>query len=205
MSSTIRSDTGKRHVAKYANKNPIQRFVLARTFDAIGREIRSLAPARTLEFGSGEGLFLEQLKKRNLIIDNLVAIDIREDALESARALHPEYEFLNQDLLTWDRERRSFELVIASQVLEHLPQPGRFMQRLVELSAGHLLLTVPWEPWFRLMNLLRGRDIARLGNHPEHVNLWGLNAFRSFVGKYAEVERAYTVFPFIIAIARSPG
>ena len=51
-----------------------------------------------------------------------------------------------------------FDLVVASEVLEHLYEPERFLERLCRLSRGPVLLTVPHEPWFRLCNLLRGRD-----------------------------------------------
>jgi hypothetical protein len=64
-----------------------------------------------------------------------------------------------------------------------------------------MLLTVPWEPWFRLMNLLRGRDITRLGNHPEHINQWSIRQFESLVAKYAYIQKTQTVFPFMIVIA----
>jgi hypothetical protein len=92
---------------------------------------------------------------------------------------------------------------VASQVLEHLPEPEIFLERLAAFSNKHLLLTVPWEPWFRTINLIRGRDIKRLGNHPEHINLWGLRGFERLVSKYATVEKAYTVFPFIVVVAKT--
>jgi hypothetical protein len=68
--------------------------------------------------------------------------------------------------------------------------------------AGCLLLTVPTEPWFQIANLLRGRHLARLGNHPEHVNRWSFSKFCGFVADQAEISRAYRVFPFTVVVAR---
>jgi SAM-dependent methyltransferase len=203
--TTIRDDTTQRHLRKYSNKNPVQRLVLDRFFDAVVREIRTLRPRSTLDFGCGEGLFLQKLKDRGLVLDGFCGIDLRADALEHARNLHPEYRFECVDLLRWNRPAASFDLVIASEVLEHMPEPASVLARLTHFSRQHLLLTVPWEPWFRLMNLLRGRDIGRLGNHPEHVNLWSFSGFCRFLESHVRIVRAYTVFPFTVVVAATRG
>jgi len=48
--------------------------------------------------------------------------------------------------------------VIALEVLEHLFEPGPALRRLVTMTHGALVLTVPHEPWFQLANLARGRS-----------------------------------------------
>ncbi len=202
VQGTIRADTAQRHIQKYTNKNPIHRYLLEHFFDVVADEIRNLPSDHILEFGCGEGLFLEKLKQRGIEFKSLLGIDLRAEALEHAASLHPDYRFRKIDILEWDYEPKSFDLVIASQVLEHLPNPNPVLKRLALLSRKHLLLTVPWEPWFRLVNLLRGRDLCRLGNHPEHVNLWGFTNFKRFVEKYALVTTARVAFPFTVVTAR---
>jgi len=195
-------DTAIRHLHKYSNRNPLHQMILGRFFDKVAEEITRLSPLNVLEFGCGEGLFLQQLKKRNIYFKKLIGIDCRDDAIQYAKSLHPEYDFFKADLLSWSRPGRSFDLVIASQVLEHLESPDQFLKRLTYYSRQYLLLTVPLEPWFSLINLLRGRDILRLGNHPEHINLWRYNQFQRFVSRHARIEESYSIFPFIITIAR---
>lgn len=202
--TTIQENTTQRHLKKYNNKNPIHKYTLGRFFDRVAVETSNLKPHSTLEFGCGEGLFLEELKKRNIKFNHLTGIDLRQDAIDCARDLLPEYTFQCIDLFDF-QPREKFDLVIVSQVLEHLLEPGVFMERLVVLSDKHLLLTVPWEPWFQLMNFIRGRDFLRLGNHPEHVNRWTANGFRKFVSKYVTVCHTTLVFPFIILIAEVPS
>lgn len=199
---TIRTDAGFRHRRKYENKNLLHRLTLDRFFRQIGEEINALTPSVTLDFGSGEGYFLQALEKRRVDLGSVVGIDIRADAVEEARRRCPMHRFQQVDLLEWTLPERSFDLVIASQVLEHLPEPLIYLKRLCALSRGFLLLTVPCEPWFRLLNLLRGRDLACLGNHPEHVNLWRFQRFVQFVGEVAQVKKAYTVMPFTIVLAK---
>lgn len=200
--NTIRDDTGKRHRHKYENPNFVHQLVLGRFIDAMAAETQALQSKKTLDFGCGEGLFLHELAKRGVTFDNLLGIDLREDALAAATDLLPQYRFEKADLLQWEQPDRSFDLVIASQVLEHLPHPEVFLQRLVRLTNAHLLLSVPFEPWFKLTNLARGRDIRRLGNHPEHINQWGVRSFTKLVSAHAKIVKAYTVFPFIIVLAK---
>jgi 2-polyprenyl-3-methyl-5-hydroxy-6-metoxy-1,4-benzoquinol methylase len=197
----IRPDTSARHLLKYSNRNPFHRLALDRFFTAVSLRIRQIQPKNVFEFGCGEGFFLQELKNRGLVFDSFVGLDLRRDAIEMAKELHPEHSFVEADFLSWDYPVKSFDLVIASQVLEHLAEPEKYLERLVAYSGKHLLLTVPWEPWFRLMNLLRGRDINRLGNHPEHINQWGIRQFESLVAKFAYIQKTKAVFPFIIVSA----
>ena len=198
--TTVREDTAARHLRKYANRNPFHCFALGRFFDAVAREVRDLKPHRVLEFGCGEGLFLDQLRQRGITFACLTGIDLRQDALDRARRLLPEYRFEWVDLFEFDPEE-PFDLVIASEVFEHLREPEPYLERLVKLGSRHFLFTVPWEPWFRLMNLLRGRDVRRWGNHPEHVNHWNARSFETFLARRVQVEAVRGVFPFIIARA----
>ena len=51
------------------------------------------------------------------------------------------------------------------------------------------MLSVPYEPYFRIGNVLRGKHLGRLGNHPEHVQHWNLRTFETFLaGSVAEVR-----------------
>ena len=203
MADTIRHDTTKRHRDKYENKNLVHRLVLGRFLDALAEELKPFQDVETLDFGCGEAFFWEEMKARGVEMSRLTGIDLREDALDVARHHFPQHEFLCQDLLEWKTSRK-FGLVVASQVLEHLPDPARFLSRLVELTEakGSLLLTVPWEPFFMLSNLARGRDVRRFGNHPEHVNLWSKRGFRKFVELHADVSKSESVIPFTTIIAR---
>ncbi|MDW7774286.1 MAG: class I SAM-dependent methyltransferase [Desulfobulbaceae bacterium] len=198
--NTIREDTSERHKNKYYNKNFIHQYTLGSFFDKIAAEVKFINPNNALEFGCGEGLFLEELKKRDVIINDLTGIDLRKDAIEYAQKLHSEYYFECIDIFDFNPDKK-FELVIASQVLEHLLNPPSFLTKLACLSSHYLLLTVPWEPWFQIMNLLRGRDILRLGNHPEHVNRWNKNEFCSLILRFADIKHTILSFPFIIIVA----
>lgn len=199
--TTIRSDTTERHTHKYANKNIIHQLVLGRFLDVMAREISAFKNLKILDFGCGESFFWREMARRGLLPEDLTGVDLRDDALDTSRSMFPQYKFIKQDLLSW-QSRSKFDLVIASQVLEHLPRPERFLEKLLLLTRGQLLLTVPWEPFFRLTNLIRGRDILQLGNHPEHINHWNFHRFKRFVASHADIVKSGHVFPFLFVICK---
>jgi 2-polyprenyl-3-methyl-5-hydroxy-6-metoxy-1,4-benzoquinol methylase len=201
VKTTIRHDTTARHVRKYESQNPVQRWLLERFHRKVRAWIDEVRPRRVLDFGCGEAYFWEAMGRLGPLPD-VVGIDLREDALDAARARMPGLTFVRQDLFAFDPGEEGFDLVVAIETLEHLYEPGRVLARLCQLSRGHLLLTVPHEPFFQLSNLLRGRDLSRLGNHPEHVQRWTRRGFERFVSPLVRAERVETTFPFTLVLGR---
>ncbi|MCA9691003.1 MAG: hypothetical protein KC636_15460, partial [Myxococcales bacterium] len=55
------------------------------------------------------------------------------------------------------------------EVLEHLEDPAAGLAELARVARGHVLLSTPWEPAWRAMNVARGRYLRALGNTPGHI------------------------------------
>ncbi len=200
--TTIRQDTAERHTAKYTNRNVLHRLSLGRFHDAIARELRVLAPESVLDFGCGEGFAVDELLARNVELNGYEGVDLRSDALSIARSRLAGMHFTCADIHDPAFDGRRYDVVMALEVFEHLFEPEPALQRLCEMADKALLLSVPHEPWFQLVNLARGRDVIRLGNHPEHVQHWNPTTFAAFLSPYADVVSIHRSFPFIIATAR---
>lgn len=200
--TTIRHDTTERHIAKYTNPNPLHRLSLGRFHAALASELRTLDPRSILDFGCGEAFTLDELAHLGVDLENYEGVDLRADALDAARARWPGLRFSCADILDPRFDGRRYDVTLALEVMEHLYEPERVLKRLVELTQKALILSVPHEPWFQLVNLMRGRDFIRLGNHPEHVQHWNSQTFADFIAPHAEVVGIRRSFPFIIATAR---
>jgi 2-polyprenyl-3-methyl-5-hydroxy-6-metoxy-1,4-benzoquinol methylase len=186
---------------KYANKNKLHQFMLRRFLDAIHQEIMALSPSSILDFGCGEGFFWKAMSDRGMPKEcQITGIDKREDALAIAQKSCPEWSFENIDLFDLIPEKANYDLVIAIEVLEHLADPARYLRHLSRLSLKKLILTVPREPWFRLMNFLRGRNLRRWGDHPEHINHWSISSFGYWASEFLYIDRLYGVFPWVVLI-----
>lgn len=198
--NTIIADTGKRHRFKYFNPNPLHQWFLGRFFDTVTKNIKDIRKTRVLEFGCGEGFFLQQLHNRGIYFKDLLGIDLRGDAIAEAQKNFPQYRFSQIDLFSLNPEEHQFDLVIASEVIEHVLEPEKILRHLARLCRGYVLVTVPWEPWFCLANLLRGRDITHFGNHPEHVNHYNNKQLKNLLSLSLKIISLNKSFPFLIAI-----
>lgn len=165
-------------------------------------ELTAIAPRSVLDFGCGEGYILDMMAERGVDLAAYEGLDLRPDALSEARSRWPSTRFTEANLFDSAYDNKSYHTVMALEVLEHLFEPEKVLRRLADMAEEHLVLTVPNEPWFQLMNLVRGRDLIRLGNHPEHINHWNKKTFAEFVEPYAEVISVQTRFPFVILTAR---
>src|SRR6185312_6138806 len=93
---------------------------------------------------------------------------------------------------------RSFDVVTCIEVLEHLPDPGAAVRELARVARRAIVVSVPYEPWFRVGNLFRGKHVASLGNRPEHVQHWNLRSFEKFLAAHVPGVRVIEAFPWII-------
>lgn len=186
---------------KHESKNPVQRALIARFTAQTVRLARSIRPRTVLEVGCGEGYMLDALARANLGAD-LLGIDISESAVVAARArLGDRAEVEVRDALDLVNEHRQFDLVVMLEVLEHLTSPERMLPVLAQLAAHHVLLSVPWEPFFRGLNFARGKHLRAWGNDPEHVNHWGRRQFVEWVGRQFAIRETPMVFPWTMVLA----
>jgi hypothetical protein len=61
---------------------------------------------------------------------------------------------------------------------------------------------VPWEPWFRLGNLGRGKNVRRLGNDPEHLHAFTPARLRRTLDRSFDQVRVVRAFPWLVAEGR---
>jgi hypothetical protein len=130
----------------------------------------------------------------------VLGIDVKDSVIQIAKRTIPEFNFENINILQSDIINDKFDLVLAIEVLEHIPHADAYVRKLSLLSARKLIISVPHEPLFQIANFLRGRDMIRLGNHPEHIHHWSPNMFKKFLSPYVRPTRVYRKFPWIIAI-----
>jgi ubiquinone/menaquinone biosynthesis C-methylase UbiE len=172
---------------KYDDPNPVVAYVLARFFRRIAEVLGELSPGTLLDAGCGEG---EMLRRSVLPAKTRpVLLDFRGD---SAAAVIGSVERL-------PFPSSSFDVVTCFEVLEHLTDPAIALRELARVGRRAVVVSVPHEPWFRLGNLMRGKHLAGLGNHPEHVQHWNYRSLERFLASSFPEVRIIEAFPWIIA------
>jgi len=180
---------------KYQSRNPLQRLLLRNFLNTVMALTRSLQTSTVLDAGCAEGFVSQRLLEERS--DTLiVGIDVDMEALARGRELHPAVMFKPGDVNALPFADRSFDLVICNEVLEHLAHPELALSELQRVTRHYCLISVPHEPLFRLSNLLRGKNLSRLGDDEDHWQHWGALAFRRLASRYFHPLASRYPFPW---------
>jgi len=189
---------------KYQTRNRLMLSVIRRFVNRIGETVGEWRPARILDLGCGEGIVAQRLRELPFEFDYL-GIDINPESVHAARQLNPGLAFDQADILEYPVEEGWADLVLCLEVVEHMSEPDRAVELVRRWTRNHALVSVPWEPYFRLGNLLRGRHVTRLGNHPEHVQQFRpVTLARLLERRFPEV-RVERCFPWLIGRCGTAG
>jgi ubiquinone/menaquinone biosynthesis C-methylase UbiE len=186
---------------KYASTNPIERRLMAGFFAALDAALPADAPATVLEVGVGEGEVSARVRER-WPGATVVGADLPDDDLAGSwrqRGMTG----LFADIARLPFPAKAFDLVLAIEVLEHVPDPDAALAELARLARGHLVLSVPREPIWRVANMARGKYLGALGNTPGHIQHWSRRGFVAQVGAHVEVVTVRTPFPWTMIGARA--
>lgn len=191
------------NAAKYEQAGGIEQRLLARFRRRLLELVVPLSPARVLDAGCGEGHVTAWLAHA-LPSAQITGVEGRADALAAFGDRNPGCAAVQGDLHALPFDDGAFDLVTCTEVLEHVSDPRRALRELGRVSAGHLVLTVPHEPFFRAGNLARGRYLWRLGSTPGHRSTWGRRGFERAVAAEAQPIRWVSMFPWqaVLAVPR---
>jgi len=184
---------------KYRSKNPIKKFLIKRFQEKLLTLIKTTGAKQVLDAGCGEGYQLSLLN--DPMQDwHLEGFDINAELVNKARQKVPNVSLRVSDIYNCGYPDGIFDLVISTEVLEHLEYPEKALSEIVRLTKRWAILSVPNEPLFRLSNLLAGNNILRLGSHKGHCNKWSAKSFVNFVNRYFAICSVSKPFPWIIVL-----
>jgi 2-polyprenyl-3-methyl-5-hydroxy-6-metoxy-1,4-benzoquinol methylase len=187
---------------KYGSTNPVVKRLMGgfeRTLDEL---FAKAAPSSLLDVGCGEGVLVEQWARR--IDGRVVGIDLDDPLLHAEwskrQAPNLEYRVMKAENLPFaDGE---FQAASAIEVLEHVPDPEHTVAEMARVASSHLLVSVPREPLWRMLNMARGAYLKDLGNTPGHLNHWSKRSFVSLLSKHGTVVEARSPFPWTMLLVR---
>lgn len=187
-------DFGQKYKIKGIGKYLIASFY-QKIKDLIGRRNYTY----TLEVGCGEGYSTKQLK--NILTTKVFeASEYREDLVKTARKKNPSVKIIQEDIYKLNHRSRLPDLIICLEVLEHLEHPANALKELAQNTKKHLLLSVPNEPIWRFLNMLRFKYISDWGNTPGHLNHWNIRTIRQIVSPYFKIIEIKKPLPWLILL-----
>lgn len=183
---------------KYTSKNPLMGVVTSKFMKTLSETVAPLENINSIiDIGCGEGFIANCLSR-----PDITGVDISEKALKIARRKNPGCNFCAGSIYDLSFKKNSFDLVIATEVLEHLENPDRALQEIKRISKDYCILSVPNEPYFRTMNFLRGKNLTRFGNDIEHLQNWSSGEFVKLAGTHFNVLEVKKPFPWTMILCR---
>jgi ubiquinone/menaquinone biosynthesis C-methylase UbiE len=188
---------------KYGSTNPVVRRLMAGFERDLAELFAQADPQSVLDVGCGEGVLAHKWAQQ---IDPrpIVGIDLADPILqaewEKRRSDNLEYRIMRAENLPFaDNE---FDVATAIEVLEHVEDPEHTLSEMARVSTGKLLVSVPREPLWRMLNFCRGAYVRDLGNTPGHLNHWSKRSFARLLSNYGEIEAIRSPFPWTMVLVR---
>ena len=188
---------------KYGASGPLVRRVMGGFYSALDALLGLASPDSVLDVGCGEGVLTEAWAKR-LGDGRVVGLDLEDPALRAHWAVRrrQNLEFVAGDAAALPFTPDEFALVAAIEALEHVPDPRRALDEMARVARCHLLVSVPREPLWRGLNLLRGAHLRSLGNTPGHVHHWSKSGLLGLLEGYGSVVAVRSPLPWTMALLR---
>lgn len=97
-----------------------------------------------LDVGCQRGAYVFHLRNNKNVTD-VVGIDISEVVIQQAKVFQPDAKFLVGDVIDLPFRDNKFDTVLASEILEHLPEPALAANELLRVAKYQVIASVPNE------------------------------------------------------------
>ena len=189
---------------KYGTRNPIAVWMVENFARSLSTLVQRSNPDSIHEVGCGEGHWVlrwysEGLDVRGSDFSSKVIEIARDNARQRAV---PDDRFKVLSIYDLDSVADSADLIVCCEVLEHLEEPQRALESLQRVTRNQIILSVPREPVWRVMNLARGKYLAQLGNTPGHIQHWSRRSFVGLISRYFEVVEVLSPLPWTMLLCK---
>jgi 2-polyprenyl-3-methyl-5-hydroxy-6-metoxy-1,4-benzoquinol methylase len=188
---------------KYGSGNPAVRRLMASFERTLDELMEQAEPSSLLDVGCGEGVLVHRWAQ-SLPETRIVGIDLVEESIQAgwAERQAPNLEYRTMPAENLPFADNEFGLATAIEVLEHVPDPEHTLDEMARCAERHLLVSVPREPLWRMLNMARGAYIPQLGNTPGHLNHWSKRSFTKLLSRHGQVVEARSPFPWTMLLVR---
>lgn len=154
-----------------------------------------------VEIGCGAGESSKRLYKM-IGERRFVASEYDSRYIEYLRLQDHPFNILQENVYHLSFGNSEYDCVIMLEVLEHLERPDDAIVELARVASRHLIISVPDEPLWRILNIARGKYLKDWGNTPGHINHYSVRSLAQLLQKHGLSVEIYRSSPWIIAHAK---
>jgi 2-polyprenyl-3-methyl-5-hydroxy-6-metoxy-1,4-benzoquinol methylase len=189
---------------KYQSRNPIARWMVGNFEKTLTQFVTKVSPKTIHEVGCGEGYWVLNWTKQGI---NARGSDFSEKIINIAKenaeiSGAPSSIFNTKSIYNIEREIDTADLIVCCEVLEHIEKPQEGLKALASVAREYVILSVPREPIWCALNLIRGKYISRLGNTPGHIQHWSSRAFINEVSQHFDILEVKKPLPWTMLLCR---
>lgn len=190
---------------KYGSRNPIVRWMMSGFNQSLSELVDKANPQTIHEIGCGEGFWVQQWNQKGI---NARGSDFSEKVIEIAREnaiahkIDPEV-YTQRSIYDVETNQDSADLIVCCEVFEHLEQPEEALVALQRVVEKKIIISVPREPLWRVLNMARGKYISELGNTPGHLQHWSRPKLVEMVSQYFDIVEVKSPLPWTMLLAQT--
>lgn len=189
------------YMGKYKNPNPLARLLTDRFFDCIGHTLAPLPETyRILEVGCGPGESTRRLQ-RLLQGRYLEASEFEQRLVDLHLSRGFPVPLSQESVYAMHRDEDEFDCVLLLEVLEHLEDFETALREIFRVARHSVIISVPNEPLWRVLNFARGKYWSDWGNTPGHLNHWSRRELVALIANYGNILSVQTPTPWTIVHA----
>jgi len=189
---------------KYRSTNPLVQHIMNGFTKSLTEYVDKSRPQTIHEIGCGEGYWVikwntQGIQSRGSDFSKTVINIARENAQMKGI---PSTQFTVRSIYALDETEDSADLIVCCEVLEHLDDPEEALLTLQRVVTNTLIISVPQEPLWRLLNVLRGKYLTSLGNTPGHIQHWSSKEIVQLVAKYFKIVEIKRPLPWTMLLCK---
>jgi 2-polyprenyl-3-methyl-5-hydroxy-6-metoxy-1,4-benzoquinol methylase len=182
---------------KYETNNPISRLLVKNFFTNLDTILSTIQFKDVYEAGCGNGYVTEYIMQQ-YPNSNITAIDIDRKKIEIAKNRVEGVIFTVGSIYETGQPSSSFDLVVSTEVLEHLDNPIDALNELLRISKKYVIISTPNEPLWKMANMARFKYLLDFGNTPGHIQHWSKKSLLQFAGNVCDVRVIRSPFPWVM-------
>ncbi|WP_258179753.1 class I SAM-dependent methyltransferase, partial [Yersinia pseudotuberculosis] len=189
---------------KYGSGNPIVKIMMKGFESSLLELVNKAEPVDIHEIGCGEGHWVLTWNDMGLQVRGSdFSKYIIELANKNAKKRGVVTDLFEQkSIYELEKGKDDADLIVCCEVLEHLEDPNAALKMLQSIVGRHLIVSVPREPLWCVLNLVRGKYIRSWGNTPGHLQHWSKKTFIQLVSEYFDIVEVKSPLPWTMLLCQ---